>query len=469
MIKEKQHTHLNEEFFNNSCFRSIADNSINYIMIIDPDNYIIKYINKLFPSVKLEDVLGKTVFDFIVPEYLDLYRQKLLEIKETHQSAFVDSVGKSTFYADKKAWYRTQISIIKSKDGIVEGIMVIAEDITAQKISEQELSNKSEKIKAIINNTDDIICSIDIDLNVTEFNSVFFDMVKRGYQVELQYGMPILQFIDPTKHNHLLAIYKRALNGEVYTDIQSFQGLSGASMYNETNYNPIYNVDKEVVGINIFSKDITQRIKNEQKIKNALKEKEVLLAEVHHRIKNNLAMISSLLQLQEMNITNEEAKQALVLSRKRIKSTALIHELLYRSESFQSINIHEYLTELFNYLKIDDTIQLQLNGNKVSINLSTALPLGLMLNEIMLNSFKHSYKGATEGITKIETSLKNDKLFIEYCDCKGQFPDHIDFKKSNTIGLTLIHTFTEQLNGSIELISKMPPKYNIQIPLYEEQ
>jgi two-component sensor histidine kinase len=103
----------------------------------------------------------------------------------------------------------------------------------------------------------------------------------------------------------------------------------------------------------------------------------------------------------------------------------------------------------------------------VKINLSTALPLGLMLNEIMLNSFKHSYKGAIEGITKIVTSLKNDKLSIEYCDCKGQFPEHIDFKKSNTTGLTLIHTFAEQLNGSIELINNMPPKYSIQIPLYE--
>ncbi len=469
MVEENQHTHINEEFFNNSYFRSIADNSLNYILIIDPDNYIIRYVNKLFPSVNPLDVLGKCVFEFIVPEFLELYRQKLLEVKETHQSVFIESVAKSTYYNNKKAWYRAQISVIKGKDGIVEGIIVTSEDITAHKVSELELSNKSERIKAIINNTNDIICSIDREFNITEFNSVFFNMVKTGYQVELQYGMPILQFIDPTRHEHLMGIYHRALNGEGYTDIQSFKGLSGASMYNETNYNPIYNVDKEVVGINIFSKDITQRVRNEQKIINALKEKEVLLAEVHHRIKNNLAMVSSLLQLQEMNITNEEAKEALVLSRKRIKSTALIHELLYRSESFQSINVQDYLTELFNYLKIDNTIQLKLNGDIVNINLSTALPLGLMLNEIMLNSFKHSYKGAIEGTTKIEISLKDDKLLIEYCDCKGQFPAHVDFKKSNTTGLMLIHTFAEQLNGSIELISKMPPKYSIQIPIYEEQ
>lgn len=468
MTEEKQHTHLNEDFLNNSYFRSIAENSINYILIIDPDNYIIRYVNKLFPSVNLSDVLGKCVFDFIAPDYVELYHQKLQEVKKSHQSVFLETIGKSSYYADKKAWYRTQLSAIKGKDERLEGFMVTAEDITSLKFSELELINKSERIKAIINNTNDIICSIDKDFKVTEFNSVFFNMVKRGYQVELEYGMPILQFIDPTKHQHLMAIYKKALNGEGYTDIQSFKVLNGELVYNETNYNPIYNVDKEIVGINVFSKDITSRIKNEQKIQNALKEKEVLLAEVHHRIKNNLAMVSSLLQLQEMNITNKEAKEALILSRKRIKSTALIHELLYRSESFQSINLQDYLTELFNYLKIDDTIQLQLNGDIVNINLSTALPLGLMLNEIMLNSFKHSYKDATDGTTKIVTSLKDDKLFIEYCDCKGDFPDYIDFKKSNTTGLTLIHTFTEQLNGSIDLISRMPPKYSIQIPLYEE-
>lgn len=469
MIKEKKHTHLNQEFLNNSYFKSLAENSNNYIMILDTDNYTITYINKLFPSVKLEDVLGKSVLDFIVPEHAELYKHKLQDVKETLQSVTIESVGKSTYYDDKKAWYRAQISPIKGKDDQLEGIIVTAEDITAQKKSELELINKSERIKAIINNTNDIICSIDRVFNITEFNSVFSEMVKLGYHIELQYGMPVLQFIDPTKHQHLIAIYNRALKGEVYTDIQSFKVSNNESVYNETNYNPIYNADNEIVGINIFSKDITQRVKDEQKIKNALKEKEVLLAEVHHRIKNNLAMVSSLLQLQEMNITNEEAKQALVLSRKRIKSTALIHELLYQSESFQSINIHDYLTELFNYLKIDNRIRLQLNGDTVNINLSTALPLGLMLNEIMLNSFKHSYKDASEGMTKIVTTRKRDRLFIDYSDCKGQFPDHVDFKNSNTTGLTLIHTFAEQLNGSIELTSKMPPNYSIQIPLHEEQ
>lgn len=460
---------LNEDFLNNSYFKSIAEHSLHHILIVDSTDYNIKYVNKLHPGVNPEDVINKSMFNFVLPEFTDLFVQKIQEVKDTGISCFIDTIGKSSKRKDNKGWYRTQISAIKSKDNAIDGLMLIAEDITNQKLSEFEITNKSEKIRAIINNTNDIICSIDSNFNLTEFNTVFIGLVKRGYQIDLEYGMPILKYIDPTKHEHLVGIYKRALNGEVCSDIQSFKISNGEFVYNETNYNPIYNIDKEIVGVNIFSKDISNRIKNEQKIKLALKEKEVLLAEVHHRIKNNLAMVSSLLQLQEMNISNDEAKEALSLSRKRIKSTALIHELLYRSDSFQSINLQDYITELFHYLKTNENIKLQQKGDNVNINLVTALPLGLMLNEIMLNSFKHSYTGAIEGQTEINLKLDNSNLTIVYCDCKGLFPDEVDFKNSTTTGLTLIHTFTEQLNGSVELVSKAPPKYIIQIPLNENQ
>jgi len=220
-----------------------------------------------------------------------------------------------------------------------------------------------------------------------------------------------------------------------------------------------------VIGISVFSKDITSRVKQETEIKRALKEKEVLLAEIHHRIKNNLAMVSSMLQLQEMNINNSEAREALSYSRKRIKSTALIHELLYKNESFQDISLMDYIKELFKHVSVNDNIHLELKGTDVKMDIVRAMPLGLMLNEIMMNSFKHSFKNADEGKTTIQTKVSNQFLDLEYCDCKGEFPNHIDFKNSNTTGLTLIHTFAEQLNGSIELVSFAPPKYIISIPL----
>ena len=450
-------------------FKKLAETIPHILMVIDANDYRLQYINHLKPGYTLEDVIGKIVFDFLQPEYIDLYKEKLVEVKDKKNNPVLEIEGHGAGNSELKSWYRTHFTVLEEAQGKTSSIMLLAEDITSQKLKEIESFNKGEKLKAIINNTNDIICSLDLDYNLTEFNETFFNLVKGGYNIEMKIGMSVLQFIDPTKHEHLKSIYKRVENSETVYDIENYNTVSGTMVYNETSFHPIFDNHRKVSGISIFSKDITERVKTESKMKAALREKEVLLSEIHHRIKNNLAIVSSLLQLQELNISNAEAKNALSLSRKRIKSTALIHEMLYRNESFEYINLNQYISELFSNLKINDNIHLDLNGEECKIELTTAMPLGLMLNEIMLNSFKHSYKDACEGKTEIVLRNNNNSLVIDYCDCKGIFPAEIDFNNSNTTGLTLIHTFANQLNGSIELISHSPPKYKIIIPLNEDK
>jgi two-component sensor histidine kinase len=302
-----------------------------------------------------------------------------------------------------------------------------------------------------------------------EFNTVFAKMIREVVGIELQPGMPVLKFIEPAKHTHLGVVYNRVLNGEVCTDIETFRGPGGGDVVMETSYNPIFDAAKKIIGITIFSRDVTERAKGDQKIKNTLKEKELLLSEIHHRIKNNLAMVSSLLQLQEMNINNAEAKEVLAMSRKRIKSTALIHELLYKSESFQNVNLKDYLAELFQHININENIQLKFTGDEPKLSLNNAMPFALLLNEIMLNSFKHSYTDKNKGNIEIIAQVEKGKFRMIYKDFAGNFPDNIDFKNSSTTGLTLIHAFAEQLEGKVELYSKNPPEYIIEIPLNENQ
>ena len=451
----------------NVYFKTLAESTSNLVILADPNDYSVQYISRLSGNIPLENIIGTSMFNFIISENIQIFKDKIDEAKLTKKSIAIEFGGTSTRDSNRIDWYSSRISVILNNDESIKNIMLTVENVTETKLNEIEVRNKSEKIKSIINNTNDIICSIDNAYNLTEYNSMFQQMVKMGYNLDLELGMPVLNFIDPKTHNHLLGIYKKVQTGDRHTDIQSFNTKNGHTVYNETNYNPIYNINKEIIGINIFSKDITERMKVEQSIKNALKEKEVLLAEIHHRIKNNLAIVSSLLQLQEMNISNLEAKEALGVSRKRIKSTALIHELLYRNESFQNISLKEYLTELFNLLKLNENIQLKLEGEDLFFNINIALPLGLMLNEIMLNSFKHSYKDANEGQTLISLFLENNTATISYCDCKGSFPEAVDFKNSSTTGLTLIHTFADQINGNVELINHTPPKYKIQFPINE--
>ena len=437
------------------------------VSFIDPVTFQIKYINKVEIGFDIKSVIGKSIFDFISPEFTETYKEKIQEVLVTQNSVNLDVAFISFHLPEGIGWYNTTISIVYNKENEIDSLMILSEDISSSKRLELENSNKSERLKAIINNTSDIICSIDSDYNLIEFNSIFEAIVLNGFGVNLEPGMAILQYIDPNRHEHLISIYERVYNGETCFDIESYESETMNTVYFETSFHPIYNVNKVITGISIFSKNISERIRTENKIINALKEKEVLLSEIHHRIKNNLAMVSSMLHLQEMNIENSEGKEALALSRKRIKTTALIHELLYKNETFHDIRLNEFLNELFTLLRTNENIELVLIGDSVSFKLNVALPLGLMLNEIMLNSFNHSYKHAIQGKTVITSYLEQNYLIIEYCDCKGNFPLTVDFVNSNTTGLTLIHTFAEQLNGSIQLISNEPPKYLIQIPLNE--
>lgn len=449
-----------------SYFKSLTESLPHKIIIADAESFRIQYSNHYHKAVTNEQVIGRELLDFVWPQHKALFIESLLSVKNTLKPLTVEIEGASLTNKTGTAWYKTHISPLLNEQNSIYGLLMISEDITEMKEKELEIINKSEKIKAILNNTNDIICSIDLNYNITEFNVVFSNLIKLGYGLELEAGMPVLNFIDPKKHEKLRGIYEKVAKGEILIDVESFDTSVGL-VYNETSYHPIYNFNKEIVGISIFSKDITNRKRNEEKIQTALKEKEILLAEIHHRIKNNLAIVSSLLQLQELNIASPEAREALKLSRNRIKSTALVHELLYKNDSFQHIYLHEYLDELFHNLRPDNNKHLKVNGSPVEFNIDRAMPLGLLLNELMLNSFKHSYKMDAEGQISISTEIKNNILTLQYCDCEGCFPDHIDFYNPTTTGLLLIHTFVQQLEGNIELVEKSPPKYIINLPLSE--
>lgn len=461
---KQQHFPLSEDMF----FNCLADVTPQIFSFIDPETYQIQFINKVEKGYDIAEVIGKKIFDYILPEHVDLYKEKIEEVKRTHKKAILEVGFQSFTMPQGVTWCQTTISGVYNRDNSLKSLLIFSEDISESKLLEIENNNQSEHLKAIINNTKDYICSIDLNYKLIEFNNVFARSVKRSYNLDLASGMSVLDFIHPSKHEKILSIYERVQRGETVTDIENYPRPDGTSVYNETSFHPIYNSEEKISGINVLSRDITERYESDLKIKNALKEKEILLAEIHHRIKNNLAMVSSLLQLKELKIENLEAKDVLKSSRERIKTTALIHELLYRNETFNKINIKDFILELFNLLKINENIEIEINGEDVALNLTNMLPLGLILNEIMMNSFKYSYCHSNSGKTSITISSVPKTLTIEYCDCQGAFPESIDFHTYNSTGLTLIHTFIEQLNGQIDLVSNVPPKYKIQIPLNEE-
>lgn len=201
--------------------------------------------------------------------------------------------------------------------------------------------------------------------------------------------------------------------------------------------------------------EIAERKRVEKIITESLKEKEVLIKEIHHRVKNNLQIISSLLKLQSGYIKDKDALEMLGESRNRIQSMAIVHQKLYQSKDLSRIDFSEYirqlLAHLFQVYKTDNnTISLKLQTQNIKIGVDTAIPCGLIINELVSNSLKHAFPDGRKGNIEIVMKEQNPRNFtLEVKDDGIGFPKDIDFRNTISLGLQLIITLAEQLDGTI--------------------
>ena len=207
--------------------------------------------------------------------------------------------------------------------------------------------------------------------------------------------------------------------------------------------------------------------KSEEEVKASLKEKVVLLQEIHHRVKNNMQIISSLLRLQSGQIQNEEMQDIFRISQDRIRSMALIHDMFYRSEDFAEVDFAKYVGRLVNYLKktyISDAnkLEIQTHLEDVFLDLNTAVPCGLILNELITNAMNHAFPDEKEGIIYIKLRIKEDKKRELLLSDNGVgFPPDINFENPKTLGLTLVNNLVNQMGATIECNSDKGVNYLI--------
>ena len=208
-----------------------------------------------------------------------------------------------------------------------------------------------------------------------------------------------------------------------------------------------------------MARDITERKRAEEKILSSLHEKEILLREIHHRVKNNLQIIASLLYLQSINISDTFTLDILRESRSRVKSMALIHEKLYRSEDLALIPFATYLESLIDNLKeaygVNDStisIGITITPPDLSLNIETGIPCGLIINELISNSLKHAFKDGRKGVITIAMTQTGPHEYTMIISDNGAgFPGDIDFKKTTSLGLQLVNNLVLQLEGDISL------------------
>jgi PAS domain S-box-containing protein len=212
------------------------------------------------------------------------------------------------------------------------------------------------------------------------------------------------------------------------------------------------------MGAIIISQDITKLKQAERQIKASLREKEILLQEIHHRVKNNMQVISSILNLQSRSIKSKKALEIFKSSQDRVRSMALIHERLYQSKDFTKVDFSGYVQSLAGYLFSSygigsDAIRLAMDIKDISLGLSTAIPCGLIINELVSNSLKHAFPNRKKGEIKIALHpLNENEIGLIVSDNGIGLPNKTNFRKTKSLGLHLVTILAEdQLQGEIKL------------------
>lgn len=222
-------------------------------------------------------------------------------------------------------------------------------------------------------------------------------------------------------------------------------------------------------------RDITDRRRVEEQVQANLREKEVLLKEIHHRVKNNLQVTSSLLNLQSGFIKDEHAKELFAESQNRIRSMALVHEKLYQSSDLSRIKLLDYIESLAqlllrSYSVNSNTIQLKISGDAILLSVDTAVPCGLMINELLSNCLKHAFPNNRGGEIqiKIETS-EHENVILSVMDNGIGLPSDFNLEQVSSLGLQLVRTLVKQLNGQIEISNVEGEGAQFKVSFHEQE
>lgn len=449
--------------------RSIIDSSLDMIVATDID-YNINEFNTAAESTfgySKEEVLGKNLSILFSDEH---EMDKVID-RITGQGSLANEIinrkKDGTFFISFLS-----ASVLKNERGEIVGAMGVSRDITAIKKAEEELRLSEERHRAIYDQAYIGIARIAKMGRFLLVNERLCDML--DYSSDELYKKTFYELGLPEEVEEGLVDWDQLLSGKIknFSREQTYVRKDGellsanvtVSLVRDSNDNPNYFVA-------VFE-DITERKEYERQLEESIKEKEVLLKEVHHRVKNNMQVISSILNLQSSYISDENALAILRESQDRIKSMSFVHESLYQSKTLSEVNFAEYIQNItrnlyHSYGRPEGGIDLEFELENLYLNLDTSIPCGLIINEIVSNSLKYAFHGRVKGKIKIEFSkLSDGRLKLIVSDDGIGLAEDFDIENAESLGLQLVTTLITQVSGELEIDVSRGTKFNI---VFKEQ
>ncbi|MCH2197283.1 MAG: PAS domain S-box protein [Flavobacteriales bacterium] len=354
-------------------------------------------------------------------------------------------------------------SSIRYNEGQAESIRAIYRDITDLRRHEEVALKEGAKLESIFNSTENMMMwTMDVNGELTSFNQNFIRWTEHDFGASYAMGDNFLEalkgFTNPDSYQGQLKNFEAAVEGKARQFELPVLNEKDGELWLQVFINPV-RIKNELAEVSCLAYDITDRKEIDLKIRNSLKEKEVLLQEVHHRVKNNLQVISSILNLQSSFVDDERTLELLEESQSRIKTMSYIHETLYQTSDFSSIEFTDYISSLarnliLSYSRSDVQVELDTKFDKIFLDLDQAIPCGLIINELVSNALKYAFPDRDKGTLTLNITEKEGKIAMLVADDGIGLPKDFKYEDSDSLGIYLVYALVEQLDAEIKIDSE---------------
>jgi PAS domain S-box-containing protein len=485
-----------EEFLEN-----IIENIPEVIFVKNADNLDFKKVNKAAEDLfghSRDKLIGNTDYDFFTNDQADFFTRKDREVIKSKQLLDIPEEIIETKKLGQRVLHTKKIPIFNKK-GNPQYLLGISEDITERKIAEKSLADayltvKNQAAELIAANVvlkaeikerkrmeiiiRDNVLRMNLALESADMGALDLDIVNDtsirtldhdkifGYDSLLpEWGLKIFfEHVLPDDREYVHERFEKSYEtNKLYFQCRIIRADKQIRWIEA--YGNVYK-DNEGVPIRVLGvvSDITERKKTEIQLLAVIGEKELLLREIHHRVKNNMQIISSLLNLQSSQVFDKRDADLFTVVQDRVKSMGLIHGNLYQSEDLSSIKLKDYIntlaSELLNTYAANSNIKLVTHIEDISLNIETAIPLGLIINELVTNSLKHAFPDS-KGEISIDAHIKGEEIVLIIKDNGMGLPSDFEIKNPKKLGFKLVNSLVEQIESTIELDRSQRTEFKI--------
>jgi PAS domain S-box-containing protein len=469
-ISIKKNYQFKQKYIENEKLSILAKSTINYVIYCDKDAKI-TWVNKSFEEgtgYLLSEIVGKKPGSFLYGPDTESEKSDQLSsaIKERKSCSLT-----ITNYTKSRQPYKVNIQLnpVFDDNGELINFVSIQQDVTENEKYKAELQDSRKEIEEQKKFYENILNNIPLDIAVFDQQHKYLFLNKEAINSDeirnFMIGRDDFDYAKLKGISSEFAEYRRKKfedakkSGNQIFWLDTQVSKEGGTRYKERRFHPY---DKYVIGYGV---EVTEFKNQELLLSNSLEEKETLLGEVHHRVKNNLALVIGLIEMQGNTLYDEGLKFQFNSIKNRIYAMSLIHEKLYKSSNFAKLGLKSYIEDLIRNLSSsfnsNDSTSLNFDIEEIFVNMKIAIPIALIVNEAVTNAYKYAFKDTVNGILTVQIKSVNEKIYMQISDNGPGISESLDLSKIKSLGFKLINIFVRQIKGSIEYIKK--PGLTLQI------